>query len=116
MSLVILQPASNDVARTNYAKTVKRPADLERVRTHVPELHKQLLELYPEGAAPIWGVKARNRKPWGRIQRGDVTLFARDNGTQTDLIAVSATGEECVICSLKNVSTHVNTLAFNLIE
>ena len=79
MSLVILQPAGNDVARTNYAKTVKRPVDLERVRTHVPELHKQLLELHPEGAAPIWGVKARNRKPWGRIQRGDVTLFARDN-------------------------------------
>jgi hypothetical protein len=80
MSLVVLQPASNDVARTNYTKTVKRLIELEKVRSHVPsQIHNQLIELYPEGEAPIWGVKPKHRKPWERIQKGNVILFARDN-------------------------------------
>jgi len=98
MSLVILQPAGNKGARSHYADTIKQLVELERVRPHVSsELHNQLLELYPEGAAPIWGVtpgaKNVSQKKWERIQQGDVTLFARDG-------AVIASG----VVTLKTIS------------
>lgn len=42
-------------------------------------------------------------------------LFPRLSGNNIQLVMLSATGQECVICTLVNVA-HVNTLALNLIE
>lgn len=46
---------------------------------------------------------------------GSGVLFARTSGNNIELIFMSATGEECVICTNVNVA-HVNALPLNWIE
>ena len=48
-----------------------------------------------------------------------VRLFARDNGSNIDLVLRSADGDECIICTLTNVPpsvAHTNTLTLNWVE
>ena len=43
-------------------------------------------------------------------------LFARANGTDIELVSLSSTGAECVICTLANGAAPANVLTLNWIE
>jgi hypothetical protein len=82
MSRVALQPAGSAGADAHYADTVASPSLLSDM---VPSLEAsvvdQLQKLYPSGQVPVWGVTPGNKnvnvKKWERLEKGDVTLFAR---------------------------------------
>jgi len=84
MSKVILQPAGSKDAKRHYIDTVETPVDINVIRRHVNnDIYKQLLEIYPDGRVPTWGVVPGTNngsvKKWERIETGDVTLFARQS-------------------------------------
>ena len=52
----------------------------------------------------------------GNPASNSARLFLRDNGDNSDLVLRSAIGNECTICTITNVSAHVNKLPLNWIE
>ncbi|WP_181035099.1 hypothetical protein [Arthrobacter sp. B0490] len=84
MSLVIVQPARNAVARKNYARTVDNPVSLTETASYLaPEDQQQLTGLHPSGTVPLWGTTAGERGQlktrWDRISSGDTILFTGDS-------------------------------------
>src|SRR5207248_1255142 len=79
---VILQPCGNALARTNYAKTVEKPARFANVPVFA-SIEDSLRSIYPDGAAPVWGITAgRNGRKiplFEQINPGDAVLFIKDN-------------------------------------
>lgn len=77
MNNLLLQPASGPKPRRNYDKTIRSPVRLSSIASHfTPEQFLFLKELYPSGAASIWGIApARGFSIFPLLNRGDVVLF-----------------------------------------
>jgi hypothetical protein len=81
MSRVILQPTGNKDAREHYVDTLVNPVDLLKIKPFIStEEFNHLVELYPSGLVPTWGVTAGvnnvNANKWRKIQPADVTFFS----------------------------------------
>jgi hypothetical protein len=82
MSRIILQPAGNKDASDHYNDTIENPVDISTIASFLSDEDQNVLnEIYPSGSCYIWGVTPGGSNPgkWNRINRGDVTLFARNN-------------------------------------
>ena len=78
---IILAPSASISALEHYENTIKGPVPLPRIKTLVTdEEWQQLIELYPNGQAQIWGARPgpRNRKNFARIKDNDIVLFYRN--------------------------------------
>lgn len=83
MSLVILQPCGNAVARAHYLDTVQNLVTLSDCEPYLAATDfGRLREAHPTGFAAMWGVtpgvRDVNARKWTRIREGDVALFASD--------------------------------------
>jgi hypothetical protein len=83
MSLVILQPSGNAGAREHYVDTVQNLVLVTDCESFLSTADfSRLRDAHPSGSAAMWGVTpgARdvNAHKWGRINEGDVALFASD--------------------------------------
>jgi len=81
LSRVILQPTGNRDAREHYVDTLIRPVDLLRIKPFVSNAEfNHLIQLYPSGLVPTWGVTAGvnnvNANKWKKIKPADVTFFS----------------------------------------
>jgi hypothetical protein len=81
MSLVILQPCAEKVAKQHFDETIKGFVNISLIEPYVTQ--KQLEELqsiYPDGNVTVWGVTPgkndSNVKKWKKVNPGDVTLFS----------------------------------------
>lgn len=75
MHQILLQPASNKIARDNYHRTIQNPIPLNKI---LPIIENDVLQMKIEKPAlnktlHIWGVT--NDKKWKRIQKKDTALF-----------------------------------------
>ena len=76
---IILSPAAK-TAEEHYENTIKRTVPLSRIKPLVTdEEYAELMQIYPEGQAHIWGARPgpRNRKNFARIKEEDIVLFYR---------------------------------------
>jgi hypothetical protein len=83
MAHVILQPSANQDARQHYVDTIQTPVAFHQYSDLISlEVLNQLNTLFPEGAAPMWGVtpgtKGVNISKFNRAGIGDVVLFAAE--------------------------------------
>lgn len=81
MPRVILQPSANKVAQQHYFDTIVNPVSLDFCEGLADQdVLAALWDIYPAGAAPLWGVTPGsndlNIRKWDRIDRGDAVLFA----------------------------------------
>src|SRR5215469_15318016 len=79
---VVLQPAGQAAATIHYQDTIATPVSLNRIKPHLrSEDFDQLMHIYPDGVAPVWGVTPgkndQNEKRWERMNVGDIVLFAK---------------------------------------
>mgnify|MGYP001166434303 CR=1 FL=1 len=80
MANIILQPASDDISRTNYEATIEKSVDISLILPHLnQETTTELNQYTREEGLHIWGVKSNHQTAWHKMQRGDLVLFARDN-------------------------------------
>ena len=82
MTSVIVQPCSSPVSQQHYADTIARPVMFSSYATLIsPHDLVRLKELFPGGAAAMWGVVPGERDAnvgrYQRMQAGDVALFSR---------------------------------------
>jgi hypothetical protein len=80
MSHVILQPAANLVAQRNFVNTIVNPVLLEQHRDLLGPHFSALLDRFPSGRVPMWGivpgVDGINTRKFDRVTEGDLVLFA----------------------------------------
>jgi hypothetical protein len=80
VSHVILQPAANAVAQRNFVNTIVNPVPLESNRDLLGPHYALLLERFPSGRVPMWGVVPGaggiNTRKYERLVDGDLVLFA----------------------------------------
>ncbi|GAK09610.1 hypothetical protein [Geomicrobium sp. JCM 19038] len=79
---VILQPAGNRDATSNYERTINTADTLDFIKTNVKDddLLQAIKNRYKESKVPIWGVSPGedkvNEKKWKKINAGDLVLFS----------------------------------------
>ncbi|MCT6816263.1 MAG: HNH endonuclease [Lysinibacillus fusiformis] len=81
MERVILQPTGSKESRMHYNDTIHNPVELKSIEKFLDKkIYEDLLEIYPNGYAHIWGVTPGknnvNVNKWGKINKGDIAFFS----------------------------------------
>ena len=76
MNRIVLQPAGGTEAKKHFADTIIKPVSLNTIHGYVSdERYKELVEIYPDGSAPTWGVVPGvggvNIGKWDKMKSGD---------------------------------------------